>query len=83
MPRMLTWSFAAPEADRRARLASRGASCLQHLIRIDDFHRLLVPLATQRGRDERERGLFLRRRHIGELEAVPLGGAHLHRGARR
>ena len=74
--------LAAPETDRRARLACRGAAGLQDLIGIDDFHRLLVPLSAEGGGDEREGGLFLRRRHIGELEAVPFGRANLHRDAR-
>ena len=73
----------AAEADWRARLARRRAPHLEHLIGVDDLHRLLVPLAAQRGRDQRERGLFLRRRHIAKPEAVPLGRAHLHRRADR
>ena len=73
----------AAESDGRARACESEHFGLEILVGIDDGHGFRESFRAQRRGDEREGRLLLRRRHVAELEAVPLRRADLHRDARR
>ena len=75
--------FAATKTHAHRCLPRRRGSRLEQLVGIDNRHDLLVAVTAQCRREQRQRGLLLCRRHVGEFQTVPLGGADLHGDASR